>query len=359
MENNKMVQNKMPAQWLHTGLAALVLAATVLVAWAPSSSADTDSSKVTWAFRPSNTQGPDGRAWAEHELAPGQTVEDHLAVSNLGSEAVTFRLASADGYLTSGGRFNMLSTRGKSKDAGTWIKVDEAVTVSAGSTAIVAYKITVPETAEPGDHAAGIAASLVAENIGEDGATVGVESRIGFRVMTRVKGELRPGVRTQNLNLSYSQSWNPFTPGTLHVTGDIVNSGNVRLKVSGDIASDGKSTSFTDAGMVDQEMLPGDRRSISLTLNSIWPTFLINATFGVRPTIVGSNGQESELQDKTSTLSTLAVPWPQVLLLVGTALVIFALTTGRKRSRRRTAALISAAREEGRNTLPNVTSADV
>jgi hypothetical protein len=43
-----------------------------------------------------------------------------------------------------------------------------------------------------------------------------------------------------------------------------------------------------------------------------------------------------------------AVPWPQLLLLTGIALLILALVWGRRRSKKRLQVMLEQAREEGR-----------
>ena len=114
-------------------------------------------------------------------------MQEHLLVRNLSTTAVTFQLTAADGYFTSNGRFNMLTSDRSSTDAGTWITMQDSVRVASGADAIVPFTVTVPENATPGDHPAGVAAG-VRSGKGE----VGVESRVGFRVMTRVKRRAQP-----------------------------------------------------------------------------------------------------------------------------------------------------------------------
>jgi len=175
-------------------LVAAAAAALALVATAaPTPAHAAEDGTITWSVRPADEHGPDGRSWVEQELDPGASVVEHLAVRNLSNEIVTFGLVAADGYFTDKGRFSMLPAGEESIDAGTWINVAESVTVEAGQTVVVPFSVTVPERAEPGDHAAGIAASIRSVQSAE-GTQLGVESRVGFRVMTRVAGELAPSL---------------------------------------------------------------------------------------------------------------------------------------------------------------------
>ncbi len=154
----------------------------------------------------------------ELELDPGASVDEHLAVRNLSDRDVTFALTAADGYFTPTGRFNMLPGDKQSVAAGIWISMDKTVTVAAGGTAVVPFTVTVPDNATPGDHAAGIAASIYSQG-GSDGTQLGVESRVGFRVMTRVKGEVRPALSMKQppATLRRGTPWNQ-DPLTLPLT---------------------------------------------------------------------------------------------------------------------------------------------
>ena len=191
------------------GLAAMnSVAADVAVA---------DEPTVTWSVSPADADGPDGRAWVELELDPGETATEHLAVRNLSAEEITFGLAAADGYFTDTGRFNMFSSDRESTDAGTWITVEDTVTVAPNGTAVLPFEVEVPENAPPGDHAAGVAASITSVSADPDGTRLGVESRVGFRVMTRVTGELQPKLDVVAVDATYDTSWNPFEPGAIRI----------------------------------------------------------------------------------------------------------------------------------------------
>ena len=70
------------------------------------------------------------------------------------------RRAEDERLITGKGRFNMLQSDRASVDGGTWIKVQNEVTVGANETKVVPFTITVPRDASPGDHPAGIAARV-------------------------------------------------------------------------------------------------------------------------------------------------------------------------------------------------------
>ncbi|MCJ1689204.1 WxL protein peptidoglycan domain-containing protein [Rathayibacter sp. VKM Ac-2927] len=328
-------------------LLAVLVGALALSAAPPALAAATD--QITWAVSPATDGAVDKRSWVELDLDPGATAEEQAAVRNLSDQTVTFRIDAADGYFTDKGRFNMLPSDQESVDAGTWITAPETVTVEPGGTGIVPFTVTVPDDAEPGDHAAGLAASLVSVGTDVGGSSVGVESRIGFRVMTRVTGDVAPAVAVENLAGDYRLSWNPFQPGALTVTADIVNTGNVRLLLDGSATAQGASAPLVAADAAQQELLPGDRRAVTLPLDDVWPLFAVGIDLTVAPTVVTPDGLDPvDIAPLTESTTTTAVPLPQLAVLLGLALILAALLAGRTRSRRRVAALVEQAKEEGR-----------
>jgi hypothetical protein len=324
------------------GLAAAIAAAAPAAA--------EEAAPVSWSVTPADASGPDGRVTVEHSLDAGAGLEDHFAVRNLGAETVTFRLAAADGFYNRNGRFDMLPSDQESVDAGTWIELPENVTVEPGATVVVPFTITVPEKAEPGDHAAGIAASVLSVTQG-DGAGVGVESRVGFRVMTRVTGELAPAHSVTNVRTDYRTSWNPLRPGSIAVSFDVVNEGNTRLEVAGTVDVAGRSIAFPAEQEHGQEVLPGERHSFSLVVARVWPLFGFPGEIAVSPSVTTAGGESTDVTPSATAVFVWAVPWPQLLVLVGVALIVMALLWRRGRSKRRLEALLSQAREEGRRDL--------
>lgn len=324
---------------------ALVLAfAAVLTG---STDASADESAVTWSVQPATASGPDGRAWIERTLDPGESTVEHLAVRNFSDHDVVFRLTAADGFFNENGRFNILPSDQESVAAGTWIDIPDAVTVGAGATVVVAFTVTVPEDAEPGDHAAGVAASILTSATNDGGASVGVESRVGFRVMTRVTGELQPDVRVSGITTSYRTSWNPFAPGSATVEFDVENSGNARLRVEGAVEASGQRVAYPPDENP-QELLAGDARHFRVEIDDVWPLFAVPVSIEVDPTVIVVAGEAPEFAPIRSDATAAAIPWPQLTVVLGVGLLVWALVWNRIRSRRRIDDLVARAREEGR-----------
>ncbi|MEU5870884.1 DUF916 domain-containing protein [Glycomyces sp. NPDC047369] len=326
-----------------------VAAAALLLAAAPAAAQTNgeDAGTVTWSVRPAEASGEDGRAWIEQELDPGQTATEHMAVHNLSDTEVVFRLSAADGFFQDNGRFSMLPSHEPSVDAGLWIEVQEEVVVGPDETVIVPFTTTVPDNATPGDHAAGVAASVLSEQTGEDGAVVGVESRVGFRVMTRVTGALAPSAAVEDVSSSYDLSWNPVAPGRAQVTFTVVNTGNARLLVTGAVTAAGQEAAFPGPEEIDQELMPGDRRTFTVTVDDVWPSVFVPASLEVTPAVAGE-GEGTPVDAATADAGFWAVPWPQLIVLAGLGLLVGSTLWNRRRAKSRLEDLLEEAREEGR-----------
>lgn len=309
-----------------------------------------DPPPVSWSVVPADASGPDGRVSVEHGLDAGASVEDHFAVRNLGKDEVTFRLSAADGFYNKKGRFDMLPSDQASVAAGTWITVPASVTVPPGGTAVVPYTIAVPKDAEPGDHAAGIAASVMSVKQG-DGTGVGVESRVGFRVIVRVAGQLAPTLAVHNVHADYATSWNPFTPGSVSVSFDVANTGNVRLGIAGAVGLVGRSVVFPADGARAQEILPGEKHTFTVAVDEAWPLFMLPGDITVTPTARTVGGDTLTVPTSTTALSVWAMPWPQLLVLIGIALIVMALVWRRGHSKRHLEELLENARAETRTEM--------
>lgn len=329
-------------------LAVAVALALVLVADPVRADDAGDAPEIRWSVVPADESGPDGRTAVENDLDPGESVSDRFAVRNVSDAEVTFRLTAADGFYTRNGRFDILPADQESIDSGTWISLPDEVTIPAGETAIVPFEITVPDNAGPGDHAAGITASVLSVQTGDDGANVGIESRVGFRVTTRVTGEITPEPVIGAVSGAYALSWNPFRPGEVTVTFEVENAGNTILLVEGVVNAGGQSAVFPAGGEKPQELLPGDSRDFSVVVDDVWPLFAVPVEVVVAPTILTMTGETSEVTPVTASISVWAMPWPQLIVLSGIALVVWAMVWGRIRSRRRLDSMLADAREAGR-----------
>ncbi|BCJ68464.1 WxL protein peptidoglycan domain-containing protein [Polymorphospora rubra] len=325
-------------------LLAVLAAALVTVPVAPAGALAEPT--LTWAVQPADGNGPDGRRWIERTLDPGQVVTEHLAVRNFSDAAATFALKAADGYLTDKGRFNMLPSNRESVDGGTWVAVRDTVTVGARETKVVPFTITVPADATPGDHPAGIAATVTST-----GGTVAVESRVGFRLMLRASGTIVASLAVDDLTATYRPSWNPFSPGTVHVDYAGTNDGNVavtgrsRVTVAGPFGLAGR-----DAATDVEETLPGGVRQKAVRVSGVWALGPLRTGVEVAPAVLGGDPTGAEVRPASATVTIWAVPWSQLVLLAVLVVLVLAVRTVARRRRQRFARLLARAREEGRES---------
>jgi hypothetical protein len=250
----------------------------------------------------------------ELELDPGETVSEHAAVTNFSDTDISFGLTAADGYFTSTGRFNMLPPGEPSTGSGTWLSLPDSVRVAPGETAIVPFEISAPDDAAPGDHLAGIAASVETSPSEE----LTLNSRVGFRVVTRVSGDLAPALRVDTAG-DYAQEFNPFEPGTLISTVDIANTGNVTLSVTGAVRAAcplGMLTSDISLGEVD-DLAPGETRTVEIEWPRAWPCVVYTLT----PLLTATDAPAPIQQTATPSM-VAAIPISQITALVlGTVLL--------------------------------------
>ncbi|MET7392879.1 hypothetical protein ABZS66_05205 [Dactylosporangium sp. NPDC005572] len=299
---------------------------------------------LTWTVQPASPSGPDGRRWIERTLDPGQAVTEYLAVRNFSDAAVVFSLKAADGYLTDKGRFNMLASDRPSVDGGTWIAVHDKVTVGAKATTVVPFTITVPKGAAPGDHPAGIAATITSA-----GGTVNVESRVGFRVMMRVTGTVTATLPVKDFSATYTPSWNPFSSGTIRVRYTVANDGNIwtagksRVTVAELFGLTGQDTT-TDV----EELLPGGTRTVESRIGGVWALGHLRTTVEVTPSMLGGDLAGADIRRTSATVTTWALPWSQLALALLLAALVLGIRTVRRQRRQRLALLLDRARDEGR-----------
>ncbi|WP_204053410.1 COG1470 family protein, partial [Microbispora siamensis] len=295
-----------------------------MVAFATPAGADT-----TWSVVPADANGPDGRSVIDLELAGGQQATEHIAVINRSTQPVDFAIDANDGYLTSKGYFDMRPSDATPVDGGAWVEVPDKVTIAGGATAIVPLTVSIPPNATPGDHPAGVTASV--ETIS---GQVRVQNRVGVRLNIRVTGNFAAKVAVSDVHADYIGSWNPFAPGTVEVTYTVANVGNVRLAPDSRILT---STLAGESGWDDtseakaREIMPGGSRTFTARVTGAWPLGPIGTTIMAIPSPAGKPLPGVTAERVAIDTTVWALPWPQLALL---ALLVLAILTLRVTSRR-------------------------
>ena len=188
---------------------------------------------VSWSVGPAvNAKGT--RSTFDYAVGPGTQILDSMSVTNSGSTKAEFVIYATDAineYAT--GAFGLKKHEEKATDAGSWIALDsKKLTIEPGMQATVPFSLVVPSDATPGDHVAGVVASVLTKSTKKDGTAITIEQRVGARVYLTVSGATTGGVAVAGLVSGFEPAVNPFAPGNLTVSYNLKNTGNVRLDVN-------------------------------------------------------------------------------------------------------------------------------
>ncbi|MFJ2297405.1 WxL protein peptidoglycan domain-containing protein [Oerskovia paurometabola] len=348
-------------------LGALALALTGVVGSAQATAPDPGG--IRFSVTTASPDGPDDRRIFDFVAEPGAQIQDQVAVSNHGPAPVTFAMVTNDGIFTPTGSFDIRTSDQEPQDSGGWFEVQQSVEVPAGETVIVPFTITVPDNVTPGDHPAGIVATVTTASSAA-GPGVGVESRVGVRVNLRVPGEVVPSIALDQVTATYTPSWNPFAPGDVRVSYEVTNDGNLRVGGDQTIKASGVfgiGATTLDRGVEGvKELIPGTSRSTAVTIGGIWPVGPVTTEVVVVPSLVATEGETggaidvpaADLRPVTVTVTTWAVPWVQLLLVAVVVLVVLGVRDNRRRRKQRLEALLAKARAEGRASAAGEPAAD-
>jgi Bacterial protein of unknown function (DUF916) len=348
-------------------LAAAALALAVALVPALAAMAADVPVTPTWSVQASGRAGSDGRASFAYGVNPGTEIDDYVSVTNFGKTTETFNVYGTDGitqYQT--GAFGLLTAAQKPKDIGTWITTaTNKVTVTAGQTAIVPFRIVVPSDAAPGDHTGGIIASVRTIDRGTKGRPgVGIDQRVAARVYLRISGQPVSKVVATGLVAGFSPAWNPFGGGDATVGYDVQNNGNVREDVAQSVVLSGpfgiKLGTIKSKSV--HNLLPGQSTHVSDHVSGIPPLLLLFANVKLTPSAPTDLVGQSQLRDQNGTLlppspepkfttvvaSALsgAISWTLLAIVVALALLIFLIARYVRNTRERLFDAIDAATEQ-------------
>jgi len=318
-----------PRHALRTLLALVLTGASALGGGASAALADETTGGVAWSVRTADNTNGTARANFTYDVDPGTVIEDAMVVVNTGTETLPLAVYAADAFTTSSGDIDVLVDGAPSVGPGTWVTVNPAsVELSPGQQTEVAFTITVPADARPGDHAAGIVTSLVATDSSQ---SLSVDRRLGTRINLRVAGELVPAATVSHVAAMYTPSWNPFQPGNLTISYTLENSGNTRITGREVISAAGPAGLFGAALEPTQlgEVIPGSTIDVvsEVPITSLgW----LSGTATVVPEGVGLGaGSAAPI---TMEFSVPAVPWSlyALLLLVAGVVIVTVLLIRRR-----------------------------
>lgn len=314
---------------------ALLVAVAVTGGAAPASAAD---GGVAWTVQTADNANGTARGNFAYDAEPGAVIEDSMIVANTGTVALPLSVYAADAFTASSGEIDVLVDGTPSIDSGTWVSVAPAtLELAPGDVAEVAFTITIPVDARPGDHAAGIVTSLVSRDPSQ---SLSVDRRLGTRINVRVAGALAPAAVVSDVAAEYAPSWNPFAPGILSVTYSFRNSGNTRIRGQEAVAAAGPAGLFATTAGSSQlaEVIPGSTievRSEVAAMSIGW----LEGEVTVTPLGVGLGA--GAVAPIAVSFSVAAIPWSlYALLIVAAAIALAAVLGVRRRARRRVPASV-------------------
>ncbi|GIG61223.1 hypothetical protein Lfu02_55950 [Longispora fulva] len=304
-----------------------VLALLAVLVPAPAHAAD----EVRWAVQPSSEQGPNGRGAFEYKAAPGHQILDYVGISNLSSRELTLSVYPTDAFTANDGAYSLLTAVQKPKDLGTWTDLaPKQYTIGVGKRLDIAFRLTIPATVTPGDHAGGIVASLSEEQTGADGKKINVDKRVAARVYVRVEGPVRPFAEVSSVKVEYDNPWNPFAGGDMTVTYWIRNSGNVRVAGAANVRARAPlGIGLGETGDVPiPEMLPGSEIAVTRKIAGVAPLGQLTALVTFNPV-----SAEGRIAGATGSGSVWAPPWLPLGLVALAVFVVVVLRVVRRRRR--------------------------
>ncbi|WP_053849749.1 WxL protein peptidoglycan domain-containing protein [Streptomyces sp. NRRL B-24085] len=196
---------------------------------------------------------------------PGQAIDDKVVVSNRTGEPLTFRLYAADAYNTArDGGFAVRTVVEKQRGVGAWATPAKSrVTVPPHGRVTVPFTLSVPEGAEPGDHAGALVALDERIDRGDGAVALGVQRAVAARIYLRVGGPTVPAIAVEDVRVSHHQ---PLVPGlgdsgatisyTLRNTGNVTLDPKVELRATGLF---GRTLLARELVRIPGELLPGQR----------------------------------------------------------------------------------------------------
>ena len=145
-------------------------------------------------------------------------------------------------------------------------------------------------------------------------------------------------LRYSAMSATYQRSWNPASPGSVRITYEVENVGDVTVAARGHAeVSTSIGPTGPDAAVEVRAIAPGRSRTVEHVLNGVWPGFAAAAVVELEPYVPAEPGVDLASATITAHSSAPAWPWPQILLLAALAATAV-LAVGRMRRRRPTGA---------------------
>lgn len=306
--------------------------------------AESEAQRVGFGIVPATADDVDRRAFLSFGLTPGSVAYDHVAVVNYSPEDLALDVYATDAVTADGGGFSLLAAAETPVDLGAWTTVGDGtrtITVPGRSDdgrpgrVILPVTITIPANASPGDHAAGVVASLATLGENPEGQNIRLEQRVAARVYVRVDGPLNPELTITGLEARFTKGARPWEAGEVEVAYTVENTGNVRMGVepSGTVTGPGGMLARAGDAEPIAELLPGSSQTVTTTVPRVWPLGLLEVTATAAP-VAATAAEPPDLSPVSATTRIWAVTW-ESLTVFALVLVALALAGYRLYRRRR------------------------
>lgn len=311
--------------------------ATPVPAGARPAAAPADAPKATFGIGPSDGRRIDGRSGLSFLASPGSRLVDRVAVVNLASAPATLRVYAADAATSADGSIGYEPRAAARTGAASWITPqapvrDGVVTLAARQTVIVPLVIRVPAEATPGDHVAGVLASVTSKVRNAKGQLIDFDQRVAVRASFRISGAVKAQLSVTSLRAEYHDSLNPVGSGSATVSYTVRNTGNVtlgarqRVTVSGLFGEDDARAVATLPAL-----LPAASVRMSVTVPDVLPQVRLTARVVLFPLSLPGQTSPGLAGRVAADAGFWGVPWALLVLVL---LVVAAVVVVRRRAAR-------------------------
>ena len=288
---------------------------------------------MTFGLGPANAAGKvDGRPFFNYSATGGAQITDHVAVINLSNQPQTFSLYVTDASNSDDGGFTYPLPTVKPVDAGGWMHVetpggDDQVVVPPRQTVSFPVRISIPQSAGPGDHAAAVIVSLKAAGT-RGGQQVTLDQRVAAKAFFRVSGVVHAKLEVQRLTASYEATG--IFSGTVTTTYKVHNAGNVKLAGRQLVRISGLFTSRQEHPADVPLLLPNGNLLVTTVTKGVHPFVWMTSKVSVTP--LGIRGDAAAPASvATAQVHFWAVPWLLLLIVLAVLLVAYAWRQLRRR----------------------------
>src|SRR3989344_944910 len=278
-------------------------------------------------------------SWFIYTLDLGESKDDALLVSNTTEEEQTVKLYAVDSVASNQGNFALEAEDAARVGIGRWIALSETLlTLQPGASRELPFTITIPQTADVGEHSGGIIIQKADKNQVE-GTGASIVTRIGIRVYETVPGTIVRQLAITDFTVERAADTQAFT---ISLTAE--NRSNVTLKPTAELVVGGwGKTSYADLRQINYDTLAGFfkrqqpfpvqffsgdvqsrdwqlLREQTVTTRWDWPKPVFgHYTFSARLTYEGENGP---VRVTTPSVSFWVVPIAELFWLGGILLLL-------------------------------------